>query len=621
MSQSNESFTPYVLPEEQQKEFSVRSIILGVLLGLFFSVGNAYLGLKIGTTISASIPAAVLSMAILRLLFKSVTILENNIVQTIASVGEGLAAGIIFTIPALYFLGDVPSFWKVFFLSILGGTLGIFFMIPMRRFIIVKEHGVLPFPEGTACAEILKAGEKESSNALMALLGIAIGAIYKLFVSGLHFWKETVGFSLQRFAGASLQLETTPSLLGVGYIIGPRIAALMFGGGVLGWWVLIPLIKMFGDQLGTAIFPSTLLIAKMSAEQIWSNYIRYIGAGTVAAGGVISVFRIAPMIFKTVHVGLKELFQSFKPDVNLPRTDRDIKLSWLLIVSFCIMIILYAVPAFHLNFVTIAILLIIGYFFVAVTSISVGLVGSSSNPASGMTITTLLITSFIFLLLGWTERIYLISVITMSAVANVAITLAATTSQDLKTGYILGATPYRQQIAELIGIILPAAGVAISLTLLNKAYGFGSEALPAPQATLMAMIVKGVILKQLPWTLVIIGIFIGVILALLEVPILPFAIGLYLPIALSTSIMLGGLVRLLTKQLSSNSAVKERGILTSSGLVAGDASMGVLIALFTVLGVVDPSKAPLLGSWYSLLFYLIMASLLTWIALHPKKTT
>ncbi|MCH9611595.1 MAG: hypothetical protein S4CHLAM102_00650 [Chlamydiia bacterium] len=643
MKDQAEDFTPFVAPGDSVAELTLRSIILGLLLGIFFAVGNTYLGLKIGTTISASIPSAVLSMSILRLIFRRVSILENNIVQTIASVGEGLAGGIIFTIPALFLLGDVPSFGKIFSLALLGGVLGILFMIPMRRYIIVEEHGILPFPEGTACAEILKTGEGERSNARMAFLGILVGGVFKLFCSGLGFWQETFGFTLKRFFGARIEVDGTPSLLGVGYIIGPKISALMFSGGLLGWWVLIPLIKMYGDGLPSAIFPATQVIGQMNADQIWSNYIRYIGAGTVAFGGIYNVIKIAPLIFKTIHVGFKELFGGFKRAHEVERTDKDILLSYLILGSIAVILILWLVPQFHLNLLTIGLLVIIGYFFVAVTSITVGLVGSSSNPASGMTITTLLITTFIFLLLGWTERIFLIAAITMSAVVNTAITLASTTSQDLKTGYILGSTPWKQQVAELMGLLFPAASVAISLFLLNQAYGFGTPALPAPQATLMSMIAKGVILGELPWSLVFIGIFIGVILALIKVPILPFAIGLYLPLSLSSSIMIGGCVRFVTSKISLTpqfilrkttklyskegvdenhpipAEVSERGILTASGLVAGDASMGVIIALLTVLGLLSPPTKFFLGPLFGLIFLILLAITLAWIALSPNK--
>lgn len=600
-------FKPYVAASERQREFSWRAMILGMILSVFFAIGNAYLGLKIGMTISASIPAAVMSMAILRMCFKNVTILENNIVQTVAAVGEGLAAGVIFTIPALFILGDSPPVFNIFLLSILGGVLGVLFMIPMRRYIIVQEHGVLPFPEGTACAEILKAGEKSHPSAMLAVWGILVGMGYKTLNSALYLWNETMSFTVKKYENDVFSMDGTPALLGVGYIIGPRIAAILFSGGALGWWVIIPIIKKFGDGMAT-IFPATMPLHMMSAEDIWSNYIRYIGAGAVAVGGLITLFKIAPVIRKTMVETLREIIHLFKMKKRvIERTDHDISLSYLLLGSLAIMIALWAFPGFHLNLLTIILLVILGFFFVAVTSITVGIVGSSSSPVSGMTITTLLITCLIFLGLGWTDRIHLIGAITMGAVANIAIALGSTTSQDLKTGFLLGATPRLQQIAEIIGLLLPAVAIGFTLYLLNDAYQFGTVKMPAPQATLMALIAKGVIQQQLPIILVLVGAVLGFLVFLMGVSVLPFAIGLYLPLSLSTSIMAGGIVHLIFERFSRDKSSLQKGILLSSGLVAGDACMGVVIALLAVLGIVPASKAGFLNDWYSLGFFTLLS--------------
>ena len=617
MDSKEKPFAPVIAPHEKKREFSLKAILLGVILGLVFGVGNAYLGLKVGITISASIPAAVMSMAILRAFFKDVTILENNIVQTIAAVGEGLAAGIIFTVPALFLLGDHPSKFRIFLLALLGGILGILFMIPMRRYIIVKEHGILPFPEGTACAEILKAGKRIQSNAAMAWIGLAVGIVYKLCIDVFALWRERVSLIFPSLHKAELSVDCTPALLGVGFIIGPRIASVMFCGGIIGWWVLIPLIRVFG-QGNVTIFPAMDPISALSTEEIWSNYIRYIGAGAVAMGGLISLVRIFPVILKTVHVGFKELFEGANPHGSLPRTDRDISMRWLILGSLAIILFLWLYPPFHINLLALILIIILGYFFVAVTSITVGLVGSSSNPVSGMTITLLLIISLIFLSLGWTERIFLISAITASAVANVAISLAATTSQDLKTGYILGATPWKQQVAEMIGLILPALAVGATLYLLNDAYTFGSTALPAPQATLMALIAKGVIQGQLPFGLVGIGLILGFLVYLLRVPILPFAIGLYLPLSLSTGIMVGGIVSGIVKKVSNKNSI-EQGVLLGSGLVAGDACTGVVIAALTVFGVIGMNGKSLIGPEVSLLIYFLLAAGFGWLSTYRSK--
>jgi putative OPT family oligopeptide transporter len=610
-------FKPYVASTSKITEFSLKSIVLGLILGLIFAVGNAYLALKVGTTVSASIPAAVLSMAILRTFFKRVTILENNLVQTIASVGEGLAGGVVFTVPALFLLGETISPMRIFILAALGGVLGVLLMIPMRRYIIVKEHGKLPFPEGTACAEILKSGQTSGPKALMAITGIVVGAIYKFISNGLNLFRETFTWIMPWYQKTEFSFDATPALLGVGYIIGPRIAAVIFAGGASGWWVLIPLIKMF-DIGGGVIYPATIPVAQMSADDVWSNYIRYIGAGAVATGGLLCLFNIVPLIWRTIHHGFKELFQKPLAE-HIARVDKDISLRWLILGSAAIVLTLWLLPGFQMNFLTILLLVILGFFFVAVTSLTVGIVGSTSNPVSGMTITTLLITCLIFVALGWTERFYLISALTMAIVVNVAICLAGTTSQDLKTGYIIGATPRAQQLAEIIGVFLPALAIGGTIFLLSEAYGFGSKALPAPQGTMMALIAQGVIEGNIPFTLVSIGVVIALLLEVLKIAILPFAVGLYLPLSLSTPIMLGGLVSYFVRKISKKEEVFERGILTSSGLVAGDACMGVIIALLSVTGWINGEKPPFLPDWLGMGVFMLLAFGLAWLTLRPPK--
>lgn len=607
MVSRRENFVPVVPEHTKRRELTLRSFFLGILLGLLFAVGNTYLALRVGTTVSASIPAAVMSMAIMRLCFKNVSILENNIVQTIASVGEGLAGGVIFTVPALFFLGAPPTITHIFILASLGGILGVLFMIPMRRYIIVQEHGKLPFPEGTACAEILKTGASSRPNAVLGLCGIVVGALHKLFSTGLHVWQETVTWTVRSFQNTVFSIDCTPALLGVGYIIGPRVAALMLAGGVLGWWIIIPMIHLFGQGLSTPIYPSTVPISQMTSGDLWANYIRYIGAGTVAIGGILGLLRIFPVVGKTLKAGFKEMFKRHQEPQHISRTDRDIPVSWLLFGAVGIILFLWLWPGFHMNFVTIVLLVILSFFFVGVTSMTVGIVGSTSNPGSGMTLTVLLVTCLVFVLLGWTERVYLIAAMTMGCVACVAICLAATTSQDLKTGYLLGATPRAQQIAEILGIFLPALVIGGTLYLLNKAYGFGSEDLPAPQATLMALIVKGVINGELPLILVSVGVIIGLMLILLKTPILPFALGLYLPLSLTTGIMMGGLVSLVLQRKKASPEVMGRGILAASGLVAGDACMGVLIALLTILHVLSPTARSFFSERVSLLLYVLLA--------------
>ncbi len=612
------TFKPVIsAKDEKTREFTLRAVVLGIFLGLIFGIGNGYLALKVGTTVSASIPAAVLSMTILRSFFKNVSILENNLVQTIASVGEGLAGGVVFTVPALFLLGDHPSPMRIFILAALGGVLGVLFMIPMRRYIIVQEHGKLPFPEGTACAEILKTGENARPKALLAGLGILTGALYKALSSGIYLFKEAPSWVIAPFQKTEFSMDCTPSLLGVGFIVGPRISALLLAGGALGWWVLIPMIRMFGTGDGV-IYPGSIPIAQMTTDAIWSNYVRYIGAGTITVGGLLSLFKIAPLISKTLRMGFNELFQGFSLKApSIARTDRDISLRWLLLGSVAIILTLWLFPGSPMNFMTILILALLGFFFAAVTSLTVGIVGSTSNPVSGMTITTLLVTCLVFVMLGWTERFYLIAALTMSVVVNVAIALAGTTSQDLKTGFLVGATPRTQQIGEIIGVILPALAIGGTLYLLNATYGFGSAQLPAPQATMMALIAQGVMEGNIPMTLVMIGVMIGLTLELLRLPILPFAIGLYLPLSLSTAMMVGGVLSAYVKKKNPIGTANDRGVLGASGLVAGDACMGVLIALLTVGGLVPADKRALLPDWFSLLVYLGLAAALGWIALRP----
>lgn len=607
-------FKPFISADSKIPEFTLRAVILGVILGLIFGIGNAYLALKVGTTVSASIPAAVMSMAILRIFCRNVSILENNLVQTIASVGEALAAGVVFTVPALFLLGEHPSTYRIFLLSALGGILGVLFMIPMRRYIIVKEHGVLPFPEGTACAEILKAGEQSRPKALMALIGIGVGALHKICSSALNLWKEAPTWIIRPFQSTEFSIDATPALLGVGFIIGPRISALLFAGGALGWGVIIPLIKMFGGA--AAVYPATVPVAQMSANDIWSNYVRYIGAGTIAIGGLTGLIKVAPLIWKTVHHSARELFSGAH---HLARTDRDISLRWLVLGSIAIILTLWLFPGLPMNLFTIMLLVILGFFFVAVSSLIVGIVGSSSSPTSGMVITTLLITCLIFVGLGWTERLYLISALTMAIVACVAIALAGTTSQDLKTGYILGATPRYQQIGEIIGVILPAIAIGGTVYLLDAAYGFGSAMMPAPQGTMMALIAKGVIQQDIPMTLVMAGVVMGLIIWLLGMQILPFAIGLYLPLSLTSPMLIGGLVAAVVKHYYKGTTATDRGVITASGLVAGDACTGVLIALFAVLGWVNLEAKPVFPDLVSVVVFLLLSIGLGWFVMKPPE--
>lgn len=612
-----EKFSPHVPDESTIAEFTPRALILGLILGFFFAIANAYLALKLGTTISASIPAAIMSMTVLRVFRKEVSILENNIVQTIATVGEGLAAGVIFTIPALMILGDAPSIGRIFILSATGGILGILLMIPMRRFIIVKEHGKLPFPEGTACASILKANKKSSRIGNLALWGLSLAGLFKIGSNVLSLWKETVSWTASFYEKVTISIDTTPALLGVGYIIGPVITSTMFAGGILAWWVLVPIIKVFG--IGSIlVYPGLVSVAEMSADDVWNNYVRYIGAGTLAIGGLLSLFHIFPLLFKSVRVGLSELYTGFLKRAHIKRTDRDISMAWLLLGSISVILFLWLYPGLPMNLLTILILVILSFFFVAVTSLTVGLVGSTSNPVSGMTLTTVLITCIIFLFLGWTDRGYLLAAITMSCVACCAICMAGATSQDLKTGYLLGATPQKQQIAELIGVLIPSLALGYTIYILNQAYTIGSAAMPAPQASMIAMIADGVMTGNLPYPLFGAGALIGIALAILRVPVLSFGLGLYLPLSLTTAIMLGGLVRAYVDRKYPSEMVQERGILFSSGLIGGDACIGIFVALLTVQKVISPDAPIWLPDWVSIAALFALAGSIVFFAARKK---
>ncbi|MGE3954819.1 MAG: OPT family oligopeptide transporter [Parachlamydiales bacterium] len=587
------------IKQKSTKELTVRAIGLGLIIGLVFAVGNAYLGLKVGLTVSASIPAAVISMAVLRLLTRGSRILENNMVQTLASAGEAVASGAIFTIPALYLLGAPPTTWKVFAIAIIGGILGIVFNVPLRHHLMVEEHDNLPFPEGTACAAILKSGESSGARALLTLWGLLIGVVDKVCMGVFRLWPETAVWSVGK---TRIYLDTTPALLGVGYVIGVRYSLIMVAGGALAWWVLIPLITLFGGA-DVTIFPSTVPVAQMDAGQIWSHYIRYIGTGAVAVAGILSLLKLLPILSRSIrgHFGpmIRDLFH--KPEKK--RTETDLPPLYLVGGLVIAILLLFFLPQIKFNSLTVLLTLILGLFVVALTAITVGLIGVSSCPMSGMIICALLATTGIFLLLDWTDRTYLIMAMTLGSIVGIAIGVAADTSQDLKTGYLVGATPMLQQIAMGIGILLPALLIGWVLRLLNHTYGFGSDALPAPQANLMALIVKGVIDKNLPYFLVLVGAILGVVVELLGVGSLPFALGLYLPLSTSLAIGAGGILSFLVRRLSRDPHTHEHGVLIGSGLIAGDALTGVTIALLTVVGLLSPTGSPWGGSWIALISY------------------
>jgi len=622
-------FKPYIGPHEKVAEFTVRAVILGCLLAVVFGLANAYLGLKVGMTVSASIPAAVISMAILRGILRTGTVLENNIVQTIGSSGESLAAGIIFTIPAFFMWNFFPSSWTIIILSVLGGFLGILFMIPLRRYLIVEEHKNLPYPEGTACGDLLVAGDTGGAKASTVFIGVGVAALYKFLMSGFKLWKESPKWVIAAVKGTEIGVDVTPSLLGVGFIIGPRIASYMLAGACLGYLVISPLIAYIGQHVSVAIPPALNPISMLTPGDIRNYYIKYIGAGAVAVGGMVSLIKAMPIVFRVFRHGFRELTTGFRltPDKNALRTDKDIPMTVVIAGAVLIALVMFLVPQVKINLIGTLIIVIFSFFFVTVASRIVGIVGSSSSPVSGMTIATLLVTCLIFVAFGWRGRSGMIGAMSVGTVVCIAICMAGDASQDLKTGYLVGATPYYQQIAEFLGVLVPALFMGGVIMLLNKTMVIGSDKLPAPQATLMSFVVKGVLTGTLPWTFVIIGLLVGVSVELLGIPSLPFAIGLYLPISLSLPIMAGAMIYLVMTKTAGAGDLKpreEKGILFSSGLVAGDALVGVLIAFLIGIPFLNKIHERFAeGSWLgslanevSLFIFLVVAAAL-WVTVRP----
>lgn len=596
-----ETFKPYISADRTLHEMTPLSIIVGIILAIVFGAANAYLGLRVGMTVSASIPAAVLGMGVYRLCRKKDTILESNMVQTIGSAGESLAAGAIFTMPALFLWAQeegtkMPGIMEIALIALIGGLLGICFMVPLRKPLIVKEHGTLPYPEGTACAEVLLAGEKGGANASVVFLGMGIAALFKFIVDGLKVVSSAVTVTVQKIHG-EISAQVYPALVSVGYICGFKIASYMFAGGILGWLVLIPMIYLFGAD--TTLFPASVSVHELweqaGASGIWSSYIRYIGAGAVATGGIVSLIKSLPLIVRTFADAMKGLKGSGK-QANELRTEKDLKMSVVLIMLAILIVAIAVTPIIPIDVIGAIVIVIFGFFFATVSSRMVGLVGSSNNPVSGMAIATLLATTVLLKATGHTGMSGMTAAIAIGSVICIVAAMAGDMSQDLKTGYILGATPVKQQYGEMIGTVVSAVTIGFVLYLLNAAWGFGTPELSAPQATLMKMIVEGVMGGNLPWTLVFIGVFIALVVELLGIPVLPFAIGLYLPIELSSCIMIGGVLRwALEKKKYKSGEQKEsaisNGVLCCSGMIAGEGLIGILLAVFAVVKVNGRSLA------------------------------
>ncbi len=638
---AHESFKPYGPDATVIPEFTPRAVILGMLFGVIFGAVTVYVGLRAGLTVSASIPIAVLSISLLRALGKA-TILENNIVQTTGSAGESVAAGVIFTLPALVFLGFPLQYSRIFLLAMIGGALGVLFMIPLRRQLIVKEHGNLLYPEGTACADVLVAGEKGGSFASRVFWGLGLGGIYTLFQNSnaIAAIKEVPTYNPSWLPGASLRAAITSEYLGVGYIIGPRVAGTIFAGGVFSWLVLMPAIKFFGSLVPTPIYPSPIPIAQMTSDNLWNYYIRYIGAGAVAAAGLITLVKTLPTIVAALRAGAAEIGKKGGREkiTATGRTARDLPLTVVLGGSAAIVLVLwslltfYPVPGaklgiFH-NAVAAILVVIFGFLFVTVSARICGLIGTSANPVSGMTIATLMATCALFLAAGWTAPAYEALALGIGGIVCIAAANAGATSQDLKTGYLVGATPYYQQLGLFGGVFASSFIIGLTLIGMNKGLekiepvklelnasalpegvviegskehagktytllnsigsrtvpegkyladtgtgrvelqwtqGIGSQDAPAPQARLMSVVIKGILTQKLPWGLVLLGVFLVVAVELLGIRSLSFAVGSYLSIGTTAAIFCGGLVK----------SLAERGMKETA---EGEASPGALYA-------------------------------------------
>ena len=627
----NTEFKPYIPAEKVTPELTVTSVIMGCILAVIFGAANAYLGLRVGMTVSASIPAAVISMGVIRVLLRRNSILESNMVQTIGSAGESLAAGAIFTMPALFLwaeegLSDKPGIVEITLIALCGGILGVLFMVPLRNALIVKEHATLLYPEGTACADVLLAGEEGGANASTVFSGMGLAAIFKFVVDGLKLLPADVAAAFKSFKG-EIGMEVYPALLGVGYIVGPKIASYMFVGSLMGWMVIIPMICLFGPD--TWMYPAAegttiaQLYANGGAAAIWSTYVKYIGAGAIATGGIISLIKSLPLIVTSFRDSMKSMKGS--KSTSTARTAQDLPMQFILLGILAMVFIIWIVPAIPVTLLGAFIIVIFGFFFATVSSRMVGLVGSSNNPVSGMAIATLLIATFAIKSSGKTGIDGMTAAIAVGSVICIIAAIAGDTSQDLKTGYLLGATPKKQQMGEMLGVVVSGLAIGGVLYLLDAAWGYGTAEIPAPQAQLMKMIVEGIMGGNLPWGLVFIGVFLAICLEILRIPVMPFAIGLYLPIYLNATIMIGGVVRgLLDRRKGVDEKTKTAqstdGTLYCAGMIAGEGLVGILLAVFAVFGIsLDMSGIVNFGNIGGVVLMIIMILSLLKFSIWRKK--
>ena len=629
MDNNKKEFKPYIPADKVVPEFTVTALLIGILLAIVFGAANAYLGLLVGMTVSASIPAAVISMGIIRVILRKDSILENNMVQTIGSAGESVAAGAIFTLPALFLWAEegkiaFPSILSIALIALFGGILGVCFMVPLRQALIVEEHGTLPFPEGTACAEVLLAGEEGGSKAGTVFAGLGIAAVYKFLADGMQLFPSEIGHAFKNYSGAQIGMQVLPALGGVGYICGPKISSYMFAGGTLSWFVLMPMIALFGGD--ATIFPASVTVNELLVDgpsALWANYIKYIGAGAVATGGIISLIKSLPLIVRT----FKQAIGSMKKNAgssNQLRTEQDLPFPLLIGVIIVIAVLIWILPIFPVNLIGALIIVVFGFFFATVSSRMVGLIGSSNNPVSGMTIATLLFATVILKVTGTTGLTGMVGAISIGGIICIVAAIAGDASQDLKTGFIVGATPSKQQVGEIIGVVASSAAIGFVLYLLNEAWGYGTEKIPAAQATMMKMLVEGIMNEELPWAMILIGVFIAIVVEILKMPVMPFAVGMYLPFSLSAGIMAGGVVRILVEKRKGTEKEKkartDRGLLFTSGMIAGEGIVGILLAVFAVFKIdskiVLPFQLPQIGS---LILFIALLALLYRVCMKADK--
>jgi putative OPT family oligopeptide transporter len=618
-------------------EFTARAVVAGVLLGLVFGAANAYLGLRVGLTVSASIPAAVMTVALFRLLRARPTILEANLSQTIGSASTSLASGTIFTIPALFMWGMAPPYFQVVALCFLGGLLGLAAMIPLRRLLIVQSDAELPYPEGRACAEVLRATSGEGGGGRVIFMGMAIGAGVKLLLSILFLCPGSVAQALPILPKAEIALEVAPALIGVGFILGYRQSAILVAGSIVASLALIPLIAWFGAGLTTPLFPETqTTIAAMTAGQIWGRYVRYIGAGAVATAGILTVLKNLPVMAgaaRAVVQGLARRRADAGAASAVPATDRDLPPAFIVAAVLLVILVSAFVPGVFAGgmapgprLVCAAGVALFGILFVAVAARIVGIVGVTSQPTSGITLVTLLGVASLFAAAGWTSPAARAAVLTVGTIVAVAASKAGDISQDLKTGWLVGATPARQQLGQLLGAGFACFGVAATVLLLGQAYTFGSAEVPAPQATLMKTIIEGVLAGALPWGLVLSGVGIALSAILCGVSGLAFAIGVYLPLASMAAIYAGGVLRAIADRRAAATtgtgpAEARPGVLAASGLVAGEGLAGVLVAALVASGAIAKSHPPRLDGDLGRLAALALVAAIAFFLLQAGRVT